>query len=299
MYNINLFKVITSFLPVLEQLVYYIGDLDVICSFANVVNTSKNQYTRPIMNTNRNLSIKQGRHFILDQNEAFLSSNKSSLIPNNCIFDSNNNTKNTSIILTGLNMGGKSTYLRQNGLIIYLAHIGMYIPASQSSDIPIVDKIITRVGADDNLLKGVSTFMSEMLEVSALLKSSTENSFLLIDEIGRGTSTKDGLALSYAILEYITSNIKSYCLYATHFHELTTEKYRINNTKKAFLEYSIGIGIGNISSSTSNSNNAADVKMHYKLKEGSANMSLGVNLFKSMNFENELLNEYCREIANI
>ena len=185
-------------------------------------------------------------------------------------------------LLTGINMGGKSTYLRQIGICVILAHIGCYIPATKA-EIPLIDQIFTRVGAGDMMLKGVSTYMNEMIEVCSLLKAATENSLLLIDELGRGTSTKDGVAISAGIIEYICEDLKSYCLFATHFYELTKLEEHFKNLNNYYVGYKIKDG---------------EIKMTYKVLPGKINTSLGIELFKALNFDQEtcdLLDKFQKE----
>lgn len=138
-------------------------------------------------------------------------------VPNDTYLSDDENIIN---IITGPNMAGKSTYMRQSAIIVLMAHMGSFVPAD-FADIPICDRIFTRVGASDDLSSGQSTFMVEMNEVSQILKNATSKSFVILDEIGRGTSTYDGISLAWAIVEYIQSNIKCKTLFATHYHELT------------------------------------------------------------------------------
>jgi DNA mismatch repair protein MutS len=155
------------------------------------------------------MEIKNGRHPVIEQ----LSFSKN-FVPNDCIF---NNERKFGLI-TGPNMGGKSTYLRQVALIVLLAQIGSYVPA-ESAKIALVDRIFTRVGASDNLTRGESTFMVEMNETSFILNHATEKSLIILDEIGRGTSTYDGVSIAWAIMEFIHDKIGAKTLFATH-HEL-------------------------------------------------------------------------------
>lgn len=138
-------------------------------------------------------------------------------MPNDTLLD---DSDNRTMIITGPNMAGKSTYMRQVAIITLMAHIGCFVPA-KSAKIALTDRIFTRIGASDDLSGGQSTFMVEMIEVATILNYATSSSLLVLDEIGRGTSTFDGLSIAWAVLEYITKNIKAKTLFATHFHELT------------------------------------------------------------------------------
>ena len=185
--------------------------LDVYCAFAQVAYS--NDYCRPKIQTNGRIEIIDGRHPVVER------SVKDGFVPNNTMM---NGKDDRLIILTGPNMAGKSTYMRQVALIVLMAHIGSFVPASSAS-ITVTDKIFTRVGASDNLASGQSTFMVEMSEMSNILNNATPNSLLIIDEIGRGTSTFDGLSIAWAVLEHIADREKcgAKTLFATHYHELT------------------------------------------------------------------------------
>jgi DNA mismatch repair protein MutS len=187
-----------------------LGELDVYSSMAEVA--LKNDYVRPNLTYGDELYIRQGRHPIVElQSRPF--------IPNDLYL---NESTDRLIILTGPNMGGKSTYLRQTALIVILAQIGSYVPAREAR-IGCVDRIYTRVGASDNLARGRSTFMVEMIETANILNTATERSLILLDEVGRGTATFDGLSLAWAIAEYLVQNParRAKTLFATHYHELT------------------------------------------------------------------------------
>lgn len=189
-----------------------IADLDALASLAYVA--EKNHYVRPQINLEGSISINEGRHPVV---EKMLSND--SFITNDTVLD---NGRNRVSIITGPNMAGKSTYMRQVALIVLMAQIGSYVPAA-SADIGIVDRIFTRVGASDDLASGQSTFMVEMSEVANILRNATRNSLLILDEIGRGTSTYDGLSIAWAVVEYISSKdlLGAKTLFATHYHELT------------------------------------------------------------------------------
>lgn len=182
----------------------------------------KNNYVRPKMNQDGKINVTDGRHPVIERlikNEMF--------VPNDTHID---NKDNLMSIITGPNMAGKSTYMRQVALIALMAHIGSFVPAKEAH-ICILDKIFTRVGASDDLSQGQSTFMVEMSEVSNILKNATENSLLILDEIGRGTSTYDGLSIAWSVVEFITKKIKAKTLFATHYHELSELESKLKNVK--------------------------------------------------------------------
>ena len=209
----ELFKQLTSeikeHIDSLYKLANRIANLDIVSNFAHIA--TKNSYVKPEINEEDILEIKGGRHPIV---ETLIASG--TYVKNDIVLDDKNNL----IILTGPNMSGKSTYMKQVALNIIMAHIGSYVAADYAK-IPIVDKIFTRVGASDDLLTGQSTFMLEMTEVASILNNATNKSFIVLDEIGRGTSTYDGISIATAITEYIHNNIGAKTIFATHYHELT------------------------------------------------------------------------------
>jgi DNA mismatch repair protein MutS len=199
-------------IPLIQEYAETIATLDVLSTFGHVA--YKNNYCKPVINDDEVINIKHSRHPVI---EALLQDEK--FIPNDVYL----NDKDCKIaLITGPNMAGKSTYLRQIGLIIIMAQCGSFVPA-ESAELPITDKVFTRVGASDNLAMGQSTFLVEMLETANILNSATPRSLILLDEIGRGTSTFDGLSLAWAIVEHIHNNpkISAKTLFATHYHELT------------------------------------------------------------------------------
>jgi DNA mismatch repair protein MutS len=185
-----------------------LANIDVFCSYARV--SVENNYIKPTFSSQRELSIKDGRHPVI---EKVLKDR--SYVPNDITMDESNFLQ----IITGPNMGGKSTYMRQNAIIAILAQIGCYVPAKEAR-LPIFDAIFTRIGASDDLVSGQSTFMVEMLEVNNAIANATEKSLIVFDEIGRGTSTFDGMAIAQSIIEHIAINIKAMTLFSTHYHEL-------------------------------------------------------------------------------
>ena len=187
-----------------------LADLDILLALATVAR--ENNYVRPqIIDENGKLNIVDGRHPVVE------AISKQRFIPNDCLLDSD---ENRTMIITGPNMAGKSTYMRQIALITLMAHVGSFVPA-KSAEIPLTDKIFTRIGASDNLISDQSTFMVEMSEMANILNNATEHSLLILDEIGRGTSTFDGLSIAWSVVEFITKTLKSKTLFATHYHELT------------------------------------------------------------------------------
>ncbi len=195
-----------------QRTAHAVAMLDVMASLAYV--TEQNHYIRPVMNEEGRLKIQGGRHPVVEK-----------MIPNDLFIRNDTEldiNENRIAIITGPNMAGKSTYMRQTALIVLLAQMGCYVPADQA-DIGIVDRIFTRVGASDDLASGQSTFMVEMSEVANILRNATVNSLLILDEIGRGTSTYDGLSIAWSVVEYISNfhRLGAKTLFATHYHELT------------------------------------------------------------------------------
>ncbi|MGL6114810.1 MAG: DNA mismatch repair protein MutS [Cetobacterium sp.] len=209
---------------ILQDLAYKLAYLDVITNFAHIA--IKNNYCKPEITEGFDLEILGGRHAII---EKLIKSGD--FVKNNVIFQKNKNM----IILTGPNMSGKSTYMKQIALIIIMAHIGCYVPADYAK-ISLTDRVFTRIGASDDLLTGQSTFMLEMSEVANIVNSATKKSFIILDEIGRGTSTFDGISIATAITEYIHNNIGSKTIFATHYHELTQLEERLENSENFRIE---------------------------------------------------------------
>ncbi|HNZ83081.1 MAG TPA: DNA mismatch repair protein MutS [Sedimentibacter sp.] len=211
---------ISSQVKRIQETAYNIAVVDTINSLA--IAAVKNNYVRPEMNSKGYMSITDGRHPVIEKimkNEMF--------VPNDTYID---NREYRMSIITGPNMAGKSTYMRQVALIALLAHLGSFVPAKRA-EICVVDKIFTRVGASDDLSQGQSTFMVEMSEVSNILQNATSDSLLILDEIGRGTSTYDGLSIAWSVVEYITKKIKAKTLFATHYHELSELESKLKSVK--------------------------------------------------------------------
>ena len=210
----------------IQNVARIIANIDVFTSFATVAHI--NNYVKPNINNDNKLDIKNGRHPVIESIVG-----EENFVPNDTYLNSGENIIN---IITGPNMAGKSTYMRQTAIITLMAHMGSFVPADYA-DIPICDRIFTRVGASDDLSQGQSTFMVEMSEVSHILKNATDKSLVILDEIGRGTSTYDGISLAWSIVEYIEKHIKCKTLFATHYHELT----ELENEFKEVKNYSIAV----------------------------------------------------------
>lgn len=240
-----------------------IARVDVYQSLAMLA--SENSYVRPVFNDQKIMDIKEGRHGVI---EKVMGHGK--YVPNDVSIDENSPV----ILITGPNMGGKSTYMRQVALIVIMAQIGSFVPAKYAN-LTIFDQIFTRIGASDDLISGQSTFMVEMLEANNALRFASEKSLILFDEIGRGTATFDGMAIAQAMIEYIASEIHCMTLFSTHYHELT------------FLEDK-GLGIQNVHASARVDND--HLVFEYLIKKGRSNKSYGVNVAKLAKLPDEVIN---------
>lgn len=245
-----------------------VATADVLVSLATTA--VENNYCCPVIDDSNDFMVKNGRHAVLENILPL-----GEYVANDLEIKSNVTSGQDTqfMILTGPNMAGKSTYMRQNALIAILAQIGSWVPAD-SAKIGIVDKVFTRVGASDDLTLGQSTFMVEMIETSFILNSATEKSFILLDEIGRGTSTYDGVAIAWSVAEYIATKIKARCIFATHYHELNvmTKKYpQIKN-------YRITI-----------SENNGEIEFLRKVVSGGASRSYGIQVAKMAGLPNEVI----------
>ena len=243
---------IKKYISSLQSASNKIAYLDVICSYATIA--EENNFVRPTINDNHVVEIISGRHPVVE------SVIEGEYIDNDVILDQNTDI----LIITGPNMSGKSTYMRQLGIIAILNQIGSFVPAKKCN-IPIFDKIFTRIGASDDLVGGESTFMVEMKESAYALKNATENSLILFDELGRGTSTYDGMSLAGAIIRYISNNIKCKTLFSTHYHELTSLEEKLSNVKNVHVTISEEDG---------------EVTFLHKVLDGSVDKSYGINVAK-------------------
>lgn len=216
----SILGVLSDNLDDLKKIAESLAMLDCLVSFATVAKERK--YVRPtILNAGQPLTITEGRHPVVEV------ISKERFVPNDTLLD---NEDNRCAIITGPNMAGKSTYMRQVALISVMAHVGAFVPA-KSAQIPLIDRIFTRVGASDNLIFDQSTFMVEMTEVATILLNATRNSLLVLDEVGRGTSTYDGLSIAWAVIEYLVANVGAKTLFSTHYHELTELETKLEGVK--------------------------------------------------------------------
>lgn len=241
-----------------------IATIDCLLSFAFV--STKHHYVKPVINSKiDHIKIIDGRHPVVEEmleNEDFS--------PNDTILDEN---ENRIMLITGPNMAGKSTYMRQVAIITLMAHMGCFVPARQA-EISLVDRVFTRVGASDDLAFGRSTFMVEMTEVSSIIANATSKSLIILDEVGRGTSTYDGLSIAWAIMEYLGKHIKAKTLFSTHYHELTELEGKIEGVKN----YRVMV----------KEFNDSIIFMH-KIARGSANKSFGIEVAKLAGLPDELV----------
>ena len=249
-----------------------IASLDMIASLAYVA--EKNQYVRPALNSDGRLKIKDGRHPVIEQmidHEMF--------IANDTYLDEDSHRL---VIITGPNMAGKSTYMRQTALIVLMAQLGSFVPAA-SADISIVDRIFTRVGASDDLASGQSTFMVEMTEVANILHNASKKSLIILDEIGRGTSTFDGLSIAWAVVEHIVNkrNIGAKTLFATHYHELTELEGKLEGVQNCCIAVK---------------EDGEDIVFLRKIVKGGADKSYGIQVAKLAGVPASVL-ERAHEIA--
>ena len=246
-----------EFVSIIRDTAECVAELDVYTSFAQTA--VEHNYVCPELNEEGGFIVKNGRHPVLEQILPL-----GTYVSNDIELSANDSTKTQFMILTGPNMAGKSTYMRQNALIAILAQTGSFVPADYAK-IGIIDKIFTRVGASDDLTLGKSTFMVEMTETACILNNATEKSLILIDEIGRGTSTYDGVAIAWAVAEYIASKVKARCIFATHYHELNV----MANTYPQIKNYRITVSEEN-----------GEIEFLRKIVPGGASKSYGIQVAK-------------------
>ena len=245
----------------IQMLSEIIAEIDVLRSFAEV--SVNNNYVRPTFNDAQVLNVVDGRHAVLEKVTT------KAYVPNDIKF----NKDSLIQLITGPNMGGKSTYMREVALIVIMSQVGCFVPAKEAK-LPVFDRIFTRIGASDDLVSGQSTFMVEMIEANNAIRNATPNSLILFDEIGRGTSTFDGMALAQAIIEYLCLNVKAVTLFSTHYHELTHLEGKIEGLKNQHV-------------AVYEENDK--VTFLYKIEEGPANKSYGINVARLAHLPTSLL----------
>lgn len=263
---------IKSHKEILQDLAYKIAYLDVMSDLAHIA--IKNSYIQPEMHGGKDIEIIAGRHPIV---EKLIPSGE--YVKNNIVLDDNKEM----IILTGPNMSGKSTYMKQVALIIIMAHMGSYVPANYAK-IGLVDKIFTRIGASDDLLTGQSTFMLEMSEVANIVNSATDRSFIILDEIGRGTSTFDGISIATAITEYIHERIGAKTIFATHYHELTQLEDKLDRAENYRIEVK---------------ENDKEIVFLREIVKGGADKSYGIEVARLAGLPKEILDRSKSVLKNL
>jgi len=252
---------IKEYIPKLQEIAKVISEIDVLQSFSTVA--EENNYIRPILTNDNVVELKDNRHAVV---EKVLTSE---YVSNDIIMSKDKNI----LLITGPNMAGKSTYMRQLAITVIMAQIGCFIPAS-SATLKVFDAIYTRIGASDDLVSGESTFMVEMNEANNAISNATNNSLILFDELGRGTATFDGMALAQSIIEYIHDNIGCKTMFSTHYHELTDLENNLNHLK-------------NIHVSAHEENDT--VTFLHKIKDGSVDKSYGIHVAKLANLPDKLI----------
>jgi DNA mismatch repair protein MutS len=256
----------------IRQTALALAEVDVLASLAHIA--ALRNYCRPEFADAGEVEIIEGRHPVIEQQE--LAGNSDRFVPNDLYL---NGTTHNILLLTGPNMGGKSTFLRQTALIVILAQMGSFVPA-RSAKLSIVDRVFTRIGASDNLARGRSTFMVEMTETAAILHTATARSLILLDEVGRGTATYDGLAIAWAAVEYLHGRVKAKTMFATHYFELTELAEQLSGVKNFHVSVK---------------ETGGGIVFLRKVEPGAADRSYGIEVAKLAGLPNEVV-ERAREV---
>ena len=254
-------EIVKKEVPSLNKTADALSEIDALTSLS--VCSEEYSLVRPILINDHLIDIKNGRHPVVEV------VSKSEYVPNDCVMDNGINT----LLITGPNMSGKSTFMRQLAIIVIMAQMGSFVPC-EAATLPIIDKIFTRIGASDDLVSGESTFMVEMKEARNAIDGATENSLILFDELGRGTATYDGMSLAQAILEYISENIGAFTLFSTHYHELTRLDKKFKNIKNVHV---------------SAVENGSQITFLHKVKNGAVDKSYGIHVARLAKMPDELL----------
>ncbi len=250
----------------IRQTALALAEIDLLAAFASLA--ANRNYCRPRLEDGSDIEIVEGRHPVIEQLE--ISGVADRFVPNDLYL---NGTTHSILLITGPNMGGKSTYLRQAALIVLMGQMGSFVPA-RSARLGLVDRIFTRIGASDNLARGRSTFMVEMTETAAILNTATSRSLILLDEVGRGTATYDGLAIAWAAVEYLHANTRAKTLFATHYHELTELADRLSGVKN----YHVSV-----------KESGGGIVFLRKVEEGAADKSYGIEVAKLAGLPNDVV----------
>lgn len=283
----EIIEIASTYCPLLDKLSSGLAEIDVITSFAHVSAFAPTSYVRPKVHAmdseHGRTVVREARHPCLEmQDDVQFIANDIELIRDQQEF----------LLITGPNMGGKSTYIKSVGIMCLMTQIGCFLPASEA-EVCIMDAILARVGAGDSQLKGISTFMAEMLEMLSILKAASRNSLIIIDELGRGTSTYDGFGLAYSISEHIARNLHSFTMFATHFHELTSLSEKIPTVKNLHV-------VAHVNKEANTTDVASnDITLLYKVEPGISDQSFGIHVAEVVQFPQKIISMSKRKASEL